>query len=301
MNHKQPLLIGLFIFLFTVITIFLAEIVFDELRQAIIAGLLVGILAALFEVRLAIQDTGRSTIESTREYSERLVNYLDLRNVYTENDWLLKYLQGVIELKQVAEQQVHDLARFQSIISQALEDARREVGTPYSEPTGDNEMRRIILLNEAVISSKEYVWAVSFDAYGYMERFWNADVFSKEYNASNIEAAKRGVKIERIFVVEKKAGAAGDKEKWKKLLNHIRVQKRGSRNITVYVASIEDLPGSLKESNTSFLVSDDRVGSESSGMSNGTEIDGYVSYGDKAVIDTLKQRFNDLRAYARKV
>jgi len=299
---QKSLLTGLFIFLFTLLTIFLSEIIFDEWRQAIIAGLLVGILATLFEIRVAIQSTGETTVNSTKEYSERLLSYLNLRNVYSENDWLLGILQKIVELKQVSEQQLHDLTRFQGIITQALERARSEIGTPYRVTTGDNELQRIILLNEAVLMAKEYIYAVSFDAYGYLERFWSAEVFSKQYNASNIEAAKRGAQIERIFIVEKKVMDGSDKEKKKRLMSQLRLQRRASRNIHVYVAIIEDLPESLKGSNTSFIVSDDYVGSESNGISDGKPIQGYVSYSDReGVIEPLKQRFTNLKLYAKRV
>lgn len=299
---KKPFLTGLFIFLFTLITIFLSEIIFDEWRQAIIAGLLVGILTTLFEIRLAIHTTGETTVNSTREYNERLYDYLDIRNVYSEDDWLLGMLKKIIELRQVSEQQRHDLRRFQGIIAQALDKARREVGTPYLVSTGDNELQRIILLNDAVIMSNNYIYAVSFDVNGYLERFWNAEVFSKQYNASNFEAARRGVNIERIFITEKRVVDGADREKHKRLMGHLRVQRRASRNIRVYLAAIEDLPESMRDSNTSFLVSDDYVGSESNGISNGKKIQGYVSYSDlEGVVEPLKKRFENLKLYAKPI
>lgn len=227
---RKPLTIGLLIFLFTIVTTYLSSLLFNDVRQSIIAGLLVGVLATLFEIRLAIESSSEKTVKSAKELSERLLESLNIQQTYTANEWLREILKRIVDLKQVAEQQIHDLARFQGIITQALDKARREVGTSFRIDTGDDELERIMRLKDIVANAKEYIYAVTFDVDDYLNKFW-AKVFGSEYVKSNLEAARRGVEIERIFVVEKKIISGKqlndiDKEKHDKLMSLVKALKR---------------------------------------------------------------------------
>lgn len=297
-----PLVIAVSIFLFSIIITFLVDIIFQDLRQSIVVGLIVLILSTLFEFRLAVEASNKGAATTLNQATDRLVSLLKIHNSYFSDNSLLTILEDIVSLRQVAGKQVHDLVRFEKIITNALEEAKRELGNDYRIDTKDNELDRIARLKTTVDKADKYIYAVTYDVDDYLNKFWSK-IFKDGYVKSNIDAVQRGTSVERIFIVEKKiienkGLSSEEQQKHDNLLTLVKSLKRG--RCKVFISAIEDLPESLKQTNTSFLVCDDYVGSESNGVTLGKLTSGYVSYGNsKKVVDLLKDRFSKLKQYSR--
>lgn len=295
----RPWQIALALFLFTVLTVFASNLAFHDLRQAVIAGILVGILGALFEVRLAIERNAETATLTSRQATERLIKYLRIADAYSDNDWIIEILSSVLSLKPAAERNNHTRARCEAVLRAAIDQASRDVGSFFRVETGSNELERILRLREVVANARDYVWAVSFDVDDYLNRFCS-QVFGSEYVRANVETATRGVVVKRIFVVSRDTLSGNSREKHEKLKAIVKsLRKAGGKNINSYVVALEDLPDALAGVTTSFLVCDDYVASESNGTAAGAAVTGYVSYGEfESAVRPLRKRFEQLQLHA---
>jgi hypothetical protein len=269
------------------------------LRLGVIAALIIAALTLLIEVRLNVVESSKAVSDSSKEIATRVVSLLTIHNDYFNDNWLQGLLDNIVNLRKIAEGQAHDLRRFEKIMINALDDAKREMGRAFRINTDDDELERILRLKDSVDGAKDYVYALTYDARDYFDKFWDK-VFGLEYVRSNVETAGRGVKIKRIFVVGKKVLNGADTAKLGRLKKMANDLVRAGKNMEIYFAAIEDLPKSLIGSDTSFLVVDGYVGSESDGISEGKSISGYVAYGDASVVNSLIDRFNKILPYAAK-
>ncbi len=298
MTRKQLAISGLVVISFGIIATYVTELIFDDLKSAVIAGLVVSLYALLFELRLAIQSAREDMRNDVTLSSERLSAILAIQKDVYDNEWLRKTLGLIIELRKFSENQSHDLRRVEDIISEAIRRAREQIGTPHKIVTGRDELDRIYRLNNCLQEATRYVRAVTFDARDYLNEFWSA-AFLNEYVESNAEAIKRGVIIERIFIVDQQVISDVNNPKHKKLKELLRRLKRCGNAMHLFTLAIQDIPEECSNSDNSFLVADDHVTSESSGKSDGVSIEGYVCYGDKDNVRPLLNRFEVLRSIAQ--
>jgi hypothetical protein len=287
------------ILVLTLFAVYASEKLFSDLKLGVIAGVLVGVLAKLFEVRYAIQASTDVTITSSRKETARLIAILSVYDKYFHDGWLFDQLRRIVELREIAERQPHALRRFERIVQEALSQAEVQMGNPERVNTNQDEDYRLFLLHEAVKNSKDYIWAVTFDEAGYFDRFWISR-FGDGYIRSNFDATRRGVTIKRIFVVQREVLTGKNADKARLFSALIKKLRRGGENMHVYVIAFDDLPGSIQSSTRSFLVADDYITSESIGLENGIPVGGYVAYGERdRSLDELKRRFEYLEHIAR--
>ena len=71
--------------------------------------------------------------------------------------------------------------------------------------------------------------------------------------------------------------------------------KLSSSNMEIRIICKDQLPSSWEGCDTSFLVCDDCIASESCGLSNNRNIQGYVAYNDRDIVEMLKKRFDELQ------
>lgn len=290
----------------TIVLTVLIAMIFNSWQQGVIASLIVVAILLLVEFRGTLESERSKYNSNLTQATEKIVSLLRVHNRYFNDVGMFEMLNNIIRLRETAQKRKHDLARFDDIISRAIEKAEKEIGKAVRIPTGDDELDRSIRLKEAINYAEKYVYALTYDENDYLNRFWNGN-FGREYIESNLSAAEKGVDIERIFVVNKSIIIGDslnntDSQKRERLIEMSKNLEIGSPRCRVFWAAKEDLPDSLKRSNTSFLVSDDYVGSESNGTSQGENVVGYVSYGERSeVIEPLKDRFKRLRRYTEDI
>jgi hypothetical protein len=150
----------------------------------------------------------------------------------------------------------------------------------------------MIRLKRTVEDAQKYVYAVTFDGGSYLEDFWTGE-FSDEYVTANSDMTKRqpGI-IRRAFVIDKTTvmDVNGSKNR---ILREIITKHRGS-NIRIHMIFKDNVPGTWKGHDTSFLLCDDFVVSESYSLSDGGSRPGYVAVNDEAALLRLKKLFFDL-------
>src|ERR1043166_5367384 len=77
-------------------TIILTHLIFHDIREAIIAGLLVGILGLLFEIRIELLESTRESLDVSTKAFDRLIKHLELDRAYSESDWLVAFMEDVL-------------------------------------------------------------------------------------------------------------------------------------------------------------------------------------------------------------
>ena len=280
--------------------------VFKSLQQGIIASLIVIAILLIVELRSVLEIDRLDSRSNLLHATDKIVTLLRVHNDYFHDVGMFEMLNTIVKLREVAQKRHHDLFRFDRIISYAIERAEQEIGQVFKITTGDDELDRSIRIKDAIIHSEKYVYALTYDENNYLNRFW-AGNFGREYIESNLQASKRGVEIQRIFIVDKKIIdgknlSSEESHKRERLINLSKALEKAKPRCRIFWVSKEDIPDKLKCTNTSFLVCDDYIGSESNGCSEGANVIGYVSYGDRLhVVNPLKDRFERLRRYTENI
>ncbi|MCP4369441.1 MAG: hypothetical protein GY797_15210 [Deltaproteobacteria bacterium] len=300
-----------------VVTIIFTGVVFNDKQFALIAGCMVLMLAALYEIRNSINSkqtevSGRITtshngiLDSIKKSQKQLLKIIKIDNAYFNDDWLHEALDRIVEFREKSKiKGIHVQTITEQIFNENLEQIKNEIGDQWHKITKkEDEMKRMTFLKDTVSKAKGYVFAATYDVDNYIELFWGAKVFSDPYVDINIEAAKN-VDVQRIFVIEETMRSSEKYNMFKNLIQSLNNQQ----NLTIYVTTFSQLSaGSIDKSNTSFMICDDCITSESSGMSNGKTIDGYYAgnqnikkHENISTIKELKERFEEIRLLSKKI
>jgi hypothetical protein len=240
---------------------------------------------------------------SVKDHSSWMLEQLKLQQAYSEDGWLKRVLWKIVKLREDSRHKALDREAFEDLLNESIERATRECGKPHHEPTRDDEHGRMYRLKDAVDGAYSYVYAVTFDVDGYLERFWDK-LFAEEYFRSNKAAAARNVDVERIFVVSQqlvRPGALNDPalESKSERFSHL-IRSMSASGLDPLVIELESLPPSLSSCTTSFFICDDEVASESHGQKEGKQVDGYICYREfEKCVAPLKRRFERLREHGR--
>ena len=279
---------------------------FKEYLQSLLASLLLSIVIALLDMKHAVEQGHQQGREFTKSQAEVLMKHFEIHQTCSKDEWLIKVLQDFIYLKQRVERRNHDLLKVQEILDESLIEAGKVIGNPDFIST-QHEIDRMLKLDQTVRGAEPRIYAVTIDIDNYLENFWN-EFFDEKYILSNVDAVNRGVEVSRIFIIEASLLAVmeGRSEetllvnKANKLKKLIKELQRAGAKMETRIATIEELSDSLAISNTSFLLCDNYMVSESNGISFGQQIGGYVSYYDPKRLDPLVERFGLLRGRAKK-
>ena len=276
-----------------IVTVAFTALGFKNLDSALIAGLCVAALTMLYELRRFIATGNKHAEVTSSQAFNRLLSLLRIHNEFFQDDWLYQLLERIVRLRERSKQQPHGHDEFEEEIKNGLSHAEQiVVGEKLWYPR-EEEINRMARLKKAIDVARLSVFAVTYDANGYFDNFWRA-IFGESYIASNQQAASRGVAIKRIFVVPQALLDDKTSEKYRRLaavvseLVAIKIP-----NMTVSIAAAEDVK-KHEPHDTSFLVSDDYVASESFTVIDGRDRDGYVCFGNEHAIRTLFARFNKL-------
>lgn len=292
-NSYKYYVLSLTLFLVTTLVSFLFT---DNLPQSIIFGLLVGIVSALFEMHFLVVSSNSQMKHLADEANRQFMKLLEIDNEFYEDEWLHEKLKELVKIRRETEgKRMHVRKQIEEEINKSVEQAARMVLSSFRIPCSENdELERMRRLKMATEDAKEYVFAVTYDAHGFIDKFWSGE-FYREYIQVNAKAASNGakVKIKRVFIVDQEVINGGNQDKREKLEDIVRNHLKFP-NIEIRVICKDQLPSSWKGCDTSFLVCDDCVASESCGLSNSQNIEGYVVYNDRDIVEMLKKRFEEL-------
>jgi hypothetical protein len=153
------------------------------------------------------------------------------------------------------------------------------------------EAERMKCLVNVVSNSRVYVRAATFDVDDYFMKFWNSsDPLFGAYLETNEKAVKRGVLINRCFVMNRDVLDGRNEKKRDRLVDILIKHRAFGPSCVVKVHCMDDLPADLEGAHRSFLICDDHFTSESycKGDSRNT---GYIKIDDDSNSAYLYDRF----------
>ncbi len=146
-------------------------------------------------------------------------------------------------------------------------------------------------INKFLSESKkgDHIWAVSM----LMPNEWNDEPQERKFRQDNIDAAVRGVDVERIFVFDFEN--QGELSTNKELRRY--VQNKYVRSLAVDKKRIEKENPSLlaKVDNGLFAINDDKIFVDY--LAENGKSRGYITF-NKSLIKTYKEAYNELKNYA---
>lgn len=269
------------------------EFIFKSKDTEIIAAILIGIFTQVSQLFISINRNKTHTELTISMHIKKIVEMLKVHNDYFDNNWLFSVFNKIVNIIRLSENKPHDLHRVKEIIDNALMNSVKIIGEKYEINILSGEMERIVTLNEAVQRAQNYIFAITVDKNNYFENFWQ-DI-NKEYINLNVQAAKRGVKIERIFIMS--SDSFNPKTiKGKKFSQLAKNLKLGGKNMKIFRADIENFPN-IDQLNSLFIC-DDVMASEASKNENEN---GYVIYNDVTLVNKLMTQFQSIKYRATEI
>jgi hypothetical protein len=236
--------------------------------DSLIIGLVLAILAQLFDLQKRLKDSEELILEAT---------ILD-KSLYVDN-WLRKWItQIVLDYHKSKE------AKFEFMRSHSQRMIVECANALHSITTGEiisQRQRPVDFSTELLGLAKKEVKAADT---GNIE-YWK-DQYMVEYLKLNIEAIKnRKLKIQRVFIYPR--------EIIKENLEILRKQRNGG--VDVYVAFIEELPHELKED---YIIVDDQIANLVQFSGDGHVIGNKITINQNE-IEKVSKKFTSLIRYAR--
>ncbi|MDX1942612.1 MAG: hypothetical protein SFU99_18750 [Saprospiraceae bacterium] len=279
-----------------IVSTYISEIIFNaSLSEAVIAGLSVVVITYGYQILQEVKDHKGESLTISSHIKE-IVGVLKIHNAFFDEKWLKSIFSEIVEIIQTTKNNPHDLQRVRGIVSKSIQESKEAIGSPFFIEE-KNELERMVHINRAMNNAQKYVSAVTVDVNDYFENFWQGA--NESYINENIAASKRGVFIERIFVMEEKFLKSNSKEnKAKKLRVIINSLKRSGKNIKIYITSLEKIRQQSNLNNVSFFICDDVVASEA-----GDDIEyfGYFSHNKPEVVENLRDRFEAIKLLSREI
>jgi transcriptional regulator with XRE-family HTH domain len=221
--------------------------------------------------------------QKTKEEKKLLHNLLN-------DAWLRKSALSLIAILKETEDNKIIQREAKDMIDIYLEDFRRNLRSPFprAEFHESDELARMRRLKTIIEDARDYVYAVTLDMGNYINSFW-AGKFSGEYITANIQES---ASVMRIFILGRDVIKGKDKEK-RAILDNV-LDEHMKADLDVRVICIDRLPPSWRGHDTSFLICDGCVASESHSLSATNNRAGYVLINDHSAVRTLKKLFEDL-------
>lgn len=263
------------------------DFVFEKKDSELLAALLIGVLTQLLVVAKNFNDQRKLSDEAVNSKVLKIVDLLKIHNDFFDNSWLFSTMSQLVDIVNKADKNPYDSNRIKKVIEDCLHQSLRIIHSPTKQIIKAGELGRIVELNDAVRIAKKSIKAVTVDKNNYFDDFWQP--LNNEYIKLNIEAARAGVVVERVFVVSSDR-IDGDSEKATNFKSIVKELKSGGPNVKIYVIDIEKID-KLDQWN-SFLIGDDYFVSESD--KDGTSM-GYIAYRDHYKVEELNEKFKGLK------
>lgn len=270
------------------------EVLFWDVQYALLAGIMAIGVTNTYTLLSEAKEHKNHTTSTIAEHIRKIVDVLKIQNAFFDDKWLNSVFNELVEL--IKTTHPHDLERVKGVISGSLQNSKEAIGSPmyYEEK---NELERMVHINKAVNNTQQYVCAVTFDTNNYFENFWQG--VNEDYVTVNLEAAKRGVMIERIFVMSETVLQPKSKdEKARKFRAIVNSLKKGGENIKIYAVPLERLQQQAQINPVSFFICDGVIASEAG---DDKEYFGYFSLNRADIVEKLRDRFDSIKLLAKEL
>lgn len=282
-------------FLFTIISSVCFYYLFKDWQLAMVAGLVLGLYSYVYSLYNLFIKENREALKISRDFSEKCLSLLRIEDLYS-NNWLQDTLNRMVAIEKSAERHQTFLNFARTEISRGINEAEGVLRGKKIDYSGwKKESERQVWLKDIVVSSKSYIKAVTSYDPVYWDNFWNRRGFSEEYTSVNIDAAKRGVVIDRIFILPDIILNGTDKNSCNQIRRIVAPMLSQSSNLRIYFVSADRMPQSTSQYKTvNFLVADDLFVGFSEDFSKQTETYGYVAIACQDEVDKVLSIYRNL-------
>ena len=296
MNLKPVLDHELFVsFIWTFISTIVFWFLFKNWQLSMIAGLVLGLYSYVYSLYNLFSRESKKALKLSEDLSEKCLSLLGIKDLYS-NNWLQESLNRMVIIERSTERHQTFLTFTRIEISRGINEAEGLLRGKKIDYSGwEKELERQIWLKDIVANSKNYVKAVtSYDPI-YWDNFWNKRGFSDEYTKINISVAKRGVRIDRIFILPDVILDEKDREGCAKIRQIVQPMLMQHSNLRIYFISADKMPQAMARYKTvNFLVADDLFVGFSEDFSNQARANGYVAIALPDEVNTVKNMFGHL-------
>jgi hypothetical protein len=265
-------------FIFTIISSVGFYFLFKNWQLAMVAGLVLGLYSYVYGLYNLFSKENHEALKLSRDFLEKCLSLLSIEDLYS-NNWLQDTLNRMVAIEKSAERHQTFLNFARTEISRGINEAEGVLRGKKIDYSGwKKEAERQVWLKDIVVSSKTYIKAVTSYDPVYWDNFWNRRGFSDEYTSVNIAAAKRGVLIDRIFILPDIILNGTDENSCNQIRRIVSPMLGQSSNLRIYFVSADRMPQATSQYKTvNFLVADDLFVGFSEDFAKQTETNGYVS------------------------
>lgn len=281
-------------FVLTIISSVLFYFLFKDWQQSTVAGLILGLYSFIFSLYNLVIKENKKALELSKELSEKYISLLGVTDI-SSNNWLQEILNRMVAIEKSTERHKGFLNFTRREIGKAIDVAEGILKGKKIDYSGwEAEIERQLWLKDIVRDSRRYVRAITSYDPVYWDNFWHKRGFSDEYVKINIEAAKNGVYVERIFVLPDVILKGQDLDGCDKV-KEIVMPMLNKQNIKIYFASAEEISKDLPQYKTvNCLVADDLFVGFSIDFSDKSKSSGYISMALLDEVEKIKNIFNCL-------
>lgn len=252
------------------------------------------ILDTLSDNKKELLDTLSDNKKKFDVTNQQFMEILKIDKEFSHDAWLYNKFKATVKLAKEANKNVFVRKAFEDEVDNFLENINKDLRISYFKRDfpKEREMYRMLRLKRTIESAGQYVYAVTLDGGSYIEEFWSGE-FSDEYVMANIDTnSKSPAKIRRAFILDREI--VNDASSYRYQLVKKIISDHLRNNIDIHVIFKDNLPASWSGHDTSFLLCDDFVVSESYTLSDEGKAPGYVALKDEIAILKLKKLFLDL-------
>ena len=309
-----------------IVSLFISLILKDYWKEAIITSFMFSMILQIIELKnkildnkkalrkefLLLQANSKKHIDSissdviyrNHNDNKKALNLLRINLDFYEEEKLFKLLDKIISILNESDDYKYYKNYLYSILDKKISEFREIIRDGDIDYTIDNEDERAHHLQDIITVAEKSIKAVTYDENNYLDNFWQG-YFKEKYISSNIEIANKKVKVTRIFVVNEKIIKGddnlldeNDRNKRNNLIEICKQLNNVNDCCEAFWVSKEQIQRRFPDNtNTSFLICDDFVVSESYGIVNGKSKDGYIKVADneeniRNYLKPLNNRFN---------
>ncbi len=297
-NNQSAILISL---LGTIIT----TSIFQDIRSGIISGLVIGFFSHIQALHNRFSRKNRRALSGAKALAENYADLLNINNKFLLDDWLFNELRRITESHNTAAQEHSYLLKLvRDEITQGINEAQATLKGRRKEYLGaEMEMKRQEKLTDMIGKSKESIRAVTSFNPVYWKTFWGNSNISEEYIEANICAARRGVKIDRIFLLPNSVLDGTDQENSKAVSAIMQSMVGQHDNLQIKCFSTDGMPeGIAHHQDAGFLVMDElcvAVSYSPSQLELPYKEGGYIAIASDSEVGRALDSFNTLNRFAQ--
>jgi hypothetical protein len=265
-------------------------------KSAIIAGLIAAIHSYIGNLYDNLKADTQEIVQDSRKLFERCISLIDIHNKSQGNPWLHKTLEDIVIVNEATH---YDkvLSRFvRSQIDEGIHESQKIFkGQRWDSKGSEAETKRRRQLLDIINHSVTQINAVTSTDPTYLETFWQRDHFSQAYLQANLDAASRGVLIQRIFVLPETILSGADERGIQAIKTIIEPMLGKSENLQIYYVPEKNLsPFLATQGNQNFMIVDKLFTSMSFREKVDEESSGYLTIAMSSEISRMSDIFYSL-------